>query len=114
MNLLSNCGLVVTLEVVLDHVVGPHVDADLVGADGPLEGRPTAVAVEGVVALQTLAAVEAGLAPTLAHTAHAHPVEAPRLLGDLAHKVDRNAVEDEGAHTAHIAVRVVPEKKGTW
>ncbi len=46
MDPLRNRRLVLALEVVLDHVIRPHVDADFVSADGALEGGPAAVAVE--------------------------------------------------------------------
>ena len=51
MDLLGDGGLIVALEVVLDHVVGPHVDANLVGTDRTLERSPTAVASEVIVTL---------------------------------------------------------------
>ncbi len=81
MDLLGNGRLVVALEVVLDHVVGPHVDANLVGADRTLERRPTAVAGEVVVALGADAAVLARVLAAFAGAAHGNAVEAPRVLG---------------------------------
>ncbi len=84
MDPLGNRRLVLALEVVLDHVIRPHVDADLVGADGALEGSPAAVAVEGIVALQAFAAVEARVVAALADAAGCDAVQAPGFFGHLA------------------------------
>ena len=60
-DLLGDGGLVVALEVVLDHVVCPHVDADLVGADRPLERGPAAVAVKVIVSFSAFSAIHTGV-----------------------------------------------------
>ncbi len=85
MDPLGNRRLVLALEVVFDHVVGAHVDADFVGADGALEGGPAAVAVEGIVALQAFAAVEAGVVAALTDAAGCDAVQAPGFFGHLAY-----------------------------
>ena len=106
-DLLGDGGLVVSLKVVADHVVRPHVDADFVGADGAFEGRPAAVAGELRVLFLAFAAVHAGVGGALAHAPHAHAVQAPWVLGGLADQVDGHAVQDHGAHASHEAVRQV-------
>lgn len=64
-----------THEIIFDHGVLTHIDTDLICTYGTLEGRPAAVADVAVVALNTGAVVQTGVAITLANAAFADAIQ---------------------------------------
>ena len=70
MDLLSNGRLIVALEVILDHVVGPHVDTNLISTDWTLEWCPTAVTGEVIITFSTDSSIFARILSALASTAN--------------------------------------------
>ena len=106
-DLFGNGGLVVALEVIFDHVVGPHVDADFVGADGALERRPTAITFKVVVSFPTHAAIHAWIGGTFALAPDSNSVKSPRVFGGLTDQIYNDAIQHQCSHTTYITVRKV-------
>ena len=75
-DLFSDGRLIIALEVVLNHVIGPHIYTDLISTNGSFEGCPAAIAVKVIIALFANPTVHTGInRVAFSGTPDAHPVD---------------------------------------
>ena len=75
-DLFGNGRLIIALEIILDHVIGPHIYADLISTNRSFEGCPAAIAVKVIIALFANPTVHTGInRVAFSGTPNAYPVD---------------------------------------
>ena len=109
-DLFGNGRLIIALEIILDHVIGPHIYADLISTNGSFERCPATITIKVVIALFANPTVHTGInGVAFSGTPDAYPVDPVGLavlvgLDSLALQVNVDTIENKGSHAAHEAI----------